>query len=172
MTDPAYPASSQHTGHLAKGQRAMRAIAAFEAVKGIAALAAGIGLLSFVHHDIRHLALELIGHVGLSPYAKYPAVLLHYADMLHDANVRLLILGALAYVAIRLGEAWGLWYDRPWAQWLGAISGAIYVPFELRHLLDHPTIISALVLFGNVAIVVFLALRVWRQRQAQRHARD
>ncbi|MBB5193356.1 uncharacterized membrane protein (DUF2068 family) [Silvimonas terrae] len=156
--------------HPVHGQRTLRTIAAFEALKGLAALAAGIGLLSFVHHDIRHLALDLIGHIGLSPYAHYPAVLLRYADIVQDANLRLLIPAALAYVLLRFAEAWGLWFDRPWAQWLGAISGAIYVPFELHHLIDKPTVISALVVLGNLGIVIFLAARVWQQRKAQ-HAR-
>lgn len=150
------------------GQRTLRTIAVFEAIKGLAALAAGIGLLSFVHHDIRHLALDLIGHIGLSPYAHYPAVLLRYADIVQDANLRLLIPAALAYVLLRFAEAWGLWFDRPWAQWLGAISGAIYVPFEVHHLVVHPTLISALVVLGNIGIVIFLAARVWQQRQAHR----
>ena len=159
-----------HGPQRVRGQRALRTIAVFEAIKGLAALAAGIGLLSFVHHDIRHLALDLIGHIGLSPYAHYPAVLLRYADIVQDANLRLLIPAALAYVGLRFGEAWGLWFDRPWAQWLGAVSGAIYIPFEALHLLHKPSIISALVVLGNLGIVIFLFVRVWQQRQEQRAA--
>ena len=168
MSHPAPPTVA--TSAPVRGQRALRAIAAFEAIKGLAALAAGIGLSSFVHHDIRRLALDLIGHVGLSPYAHYPAVLLRYADIVQDANLRLLIPAALAYVVIRLAEAWGLWFDRAWAQWLGAVSGAIYIPFEVHHLIQKPTVISALVVLGNLAIVIFLAARVWQQRKTRQAA--
>ncbi|GGP22409.1 DUF2127 domain-containing protein [Silvimonas iriomotensis] len=164
--EPVTSMTSAHEPHQVRGQRTLRTIAAFEALKGLAALAAGIGLLGFVHHDIRHLALDLIGHAGLSPYAHYPAVLLRYADIVQDANLRFLIPAALAYVVLRFAEAWGLWYDRAWAQWLGAISGAIYIPFEVHHLFSKPTVTSALVVLGNAGIVIFLAARVWQQRRA------
>jgi hypothetical protein len=39
----------------------LRAIALFEAIKGIAALAVVIGVVDLMHRDVRHLAIELIG---------------------------------------------------------------------------------------------------------------
>lgn len=51
---------------------------------------------------------------------------------------------------------------------LGVLSGGVYIPFELRHLLHLPGIISAAVLVANVLIVVFLAHRLWRRRVAIR----
>ena len=48
-------------------RRALRAIAIFEAAKGLAALAAGIGLLELLHHDIHRLALALLWRFHLDP---------------------------------------------------------------------------------------------------------
>jgi len=39
--------------------------------------------------------------------------------------------GALFYSGLRFLEAVGLWKDRNWAKWLGAISGGIYIPVEI-----------------------------------------
>jgi uncharacterized membrane protein (DUF2068 family) len=145
-------------------RRAQRLIALFEAAKGIVALAASIGLLSLLHHDLRVLAEAAIGHFGLDPGSHYPKALLHYAEVLQDTSVRTLVLLATSYVAVRLVEAYGLWKDRVWGEWMGALSGAIYVPFEVRHLMHRPTFFSALVVLANLAIVAFLAYQLWRRR--------
>lgn len=144
--------------------RTLRGIAVFEGLKGLAALASSIGLLSILHHDFRHLALEMVGHFGLDAAQHFPSVLLHYVDVLNSTSVSTVMFLASAYVAIRLAEAYGLWYERSWGEWLGAFSGGIYIPFELRHLFHQPTIISAAVLTLNVLMVVFLVLQLRRRR--------
>jgi Predicted membrane protein (DUF2127) len=53
--------------HYGANRRVLHAIAVFEATKGIAALTVLIGVLDLMHRDVRHLAIELIGHFGLDP---------------------------------------------------------------------------------------------------------
>ena len=146
-------------------RRALRAIAVFEAIKGMAALAAIVGILDLMHHDVRHLAIALIGRFGLNPDARYPSILLHYADLLPGANVRLLLFLASGYILLRLLEAYGLWHDRAWGEWLGALSGGLYIPFEIRHLAHQLSAINALVLAGNAVTVGFLAFQLWSRRK-------
>ena len=146
---------------------AMRAIALFEAGKGFIALAASLGLLSLLHRDLHHLAVALIDRFGLDPDDHYPAIILHYADVLNNANVRQLVLLAIAYVTVRLAEAYGLWYDRAWGQWLGALSGALYVPLEVRHFHHRPNLINLAVVVFNIVIVVYLVVQLWRRRTSQ-----
>jgi uncharacterized membrane protein (DUF2068 family) len=165
------PTASRPPRGSANARRALRLIAAFEAVKGIGALAASIGLLSLLHHDLRHFVEELIGHFGLDPGARYPSMLLHEADVLQDANVRSLMLLATAYVSIRLVEAYGLWHNLAWGEMLGALSGALYIPFEMRHFMHRPALMAGLVIAGNAFIVGFLVYRLWRNRSATRTRR-
>jgi uncharacterized membrane protein (DUF2068 family) len=143
----------------------MRAIALFEAAKGVTALAASLGMLSLLHHDLHHVAVALISHFGLSPGDRYPAMIVQYADVLADSNRRSLVLLAMGYVTLRLVEAYGLWFNRPWGQWLAALSGALYVPFEVRHLVHAPSAISAAVLLGNLAVVAYMVYELWRDRR-------
>ena len=145
-------------------RRALRVIAVFEAVKGGLALCAALGLFSLLHHDLHHLASALISHVGLDPGGRYPTLLLHAVDVLKDANLRSLVAVAAAYVSVRLAEAWGLWHGRSWGEWLGALSGALYLPFELQHLLHRPGVINAAVLLLNAGVVAFLGWQLWRER--------
>jgi uncharacterized membrane protein (DUF2068 family) len=121
--------------------------------------------MSLLHHDLRHLALELIGYFGLDPGARYSSILLRYADTLADANLRSLFLLAAGYIVLRFAEAYGLWYQRMWGQWLAAASGALYIPFEVRHLMHSPSLIGAAVLAANLLVVAYLLLLVWRERR-------
>jgi len=147
--------------------RALQAIATFEGIKGIAALAATLGLLSLLHHDIRHLATELIGHFGMDPAARYPSIFLHYADILSDENRRNVALIGVAYVSLRFVESYGLWNNRAWATWLGAVSGALYIPLEIRHLVLHQSLMNGAVLAGNIFVVAYLVAQIWRKRRAE-----
>jgi uncharacterized membrane protein (DUF2068 family) len=137
-------------------------------VKGGLALAASLGLLSLVRLDLRRLAAELIEYFGLTPGGHYPSIILHYADVLADANLRWLVLLAAGYVVVRFAEAYGLWYQRTWGQWVGALSGGVYVPFELWHLSNRPSLVGVLVLVSNLGIVGFLVYLLWRERRGRR----
>ena len=150
--------------HLVARRRTLRIIAVFEAVKGIAALVLMVGMLDLMHRDVRHLAMELIGHFGLHPDAHYPAILLQYAARLSDINpVSLLLLGVV-YITVRLLEAYGLWNDKAWAEWLAALSGVLYIPFEFHHLLYRPSLINGAVLAGNAFVVGFMTYQLWCRR--------
>jgi uncharacterized membrane protein (DUF2068 family) len=142
----------------------LHAIAIYEGVKGLAALAASIGLLGLVHRDLRRIASELIGHFGLDPERHYPALLLHYVDLLNSTNIRSLVFLAFAYAALRLAEGYGLWRDRVWGEWLGAASGGLYLPFEIYHLTHRLTWTGVGVFLANLLMVGFLIRRLWRRR--------
>ena len=144
--------------------KALHAIALFEGVKGIVAIAASFGLLSLAHHDVRAMAYALIGHFHLDPDAHYPRILLNDATLLANANLRQAVLLAWAYAAIRMTEGYGLWKDRAWAEWLAAVSGAVYLPLELSHLVAHTTVINGVVLAGNIAVVAYMVVRLRRRR--------
>lgn len=148
-------------------RRALRSIAVVEAVKGVVAIAAGLGLMGLLHRDLHAVAAALIGHIGLDPGARYPTLILHDVDLLRDANLRTLLLAAAGYALVRFFEAYGLWRERGWGEWLGALSGALYLPFELRHLIHRPTLAAAIVIGFNVAVVGFLGWQL-RRRRAQR----
>ncbi|CAN5400659.1 hypothetical protein BH10PSE17_BH10PSE17_14660 [soil metagenome] len=174
MSTPTQSTPSTHVLHAVDSpgdnvQRlTLRSIAIFEAVKGAAALAACLGLLGLLHRDLHQLAITLIGHLGLDPEAHFPSIFLRYVDVVENTNLRTIFLIGTAYAAIRFSEAAGLWYQRVWGEWIGALSGALYVPFELHHLILRPTLGSAVVLGSNVLVVLYLAWRLWRRKRAAR----
>ncbi|RYX97207.1 MAG: DUF2127 domain-containing protein [Comamonadaceae bacterium] len=154
--------------HPGPRKKALKAIAVFEALKGFAAILAALGVLGLLRHDVHQLALALLWRFHLDPAARYPELLLHYADLLSGINLRQLAPVALAYISLRFAEAWGLWKEKIWAEWLAALSGALYLPLEVAHLHHRPGVVNALVLLFNLLMVAFLAFQLWRRLHAAR----
>ncbi len=147
--------------------KAVRLIALFEACKGLLVLLVGVGLLSLVHRDVYALAARLLQHTHLNPAAHYPQVFLDAVSRVQEPGIVLLALGAAAYSALRLVEAYGLFAGRQWAEMLAAASGAIYVPFEVIELVRRPSALTVAVLLANLAVVaIMLFALVQRRRQA------
>jgi uncharacterized membrane protein (DUF2068 family) len=150
----------------------LRAVAMFEGLKGALVLAAGCGALALLHHDVQALAEDVVSHFHLNPAKRFPRIFLDAAA--HTTDSRLLALAglALAYAAVRLAEAYGLWNGRRWAEWLGAASGGLYVPIELYEIVRRPTATRAGLLAGNLVVVVYLLrqLHLGRGEAAARRA--
>ena len=144
---------------------AVKTMALFEALKGVAALAGLLGLLSLLHHDLHHLALELIGHFGMAPGQRYPDILLRGVDRINSTPVHTLVLLGGLYALVRFIEAWGLWQDKRWGEWFGVLASAIYIPFEVSHALHRTSWQSVLVLVFNIVLVLVLLARLMQRRK-------
>jgi uncharacterized membrane protein (DUF2068 family) len=139
------------------GMFGLRAVALFEAAKGAIVLVAGSGLLFFVHHDWQVLADGVVRHLHLNPASRESKILLRAASHATPGMVRLLAVAALAYATFRFIEAWGLWRARRWAEWLGVLTGLIYVPFEIASFFRHPRLVPLVALAINILAVWILA---------------
>jgi uncharacterized membrane protein (DUF2068 family) len=145
---------------------AVRLVALFEALKGLLVLAAGSGVLALLHDDLHALALRLVEHAHLNPASHYPRIFIDAASHVGETQLLLLALGALAYAALRLVEAWGLYHACAWAEVLAAASGAIYLPFELYGLVTRPDLLHAVLLLANAAAVAVMLVALRQRRRA------
>ena len=153
-------------------RKAVKAVALFEALKGLAALLGLLGLLSLLHHDLHRLVVELIGHFGMSPHSHYPEMLVNAVDKLIGTPTHTLVLLGCAYVALRWIEAWGLWNDKAWGEWLGAVSSGIYVPLEVHHIMLAPHWQGVVVLTLNLVLIAVLLRRIRDRRQSRTGAQS
>lgn len=147
--------------------QALRTIALYEAAKGALILVTGLGLLSLLHHDVQHIAERLLLHLHLNPAARYPHIFIDAASRLTEPRMLLLAAGAAIYSAVRFIEAYGLWRGRGWAEWFAALSGAIYIPFELYELQVRVTALSLSALLINMAIVAFMLYCMFQRRSSK-----
>lgn len=140
-----------------QGRMGIRLIASYEAAKGALVLVAGTGLLLLVHRDAQALAERLVTHLHLNPAKQVPRIFLHIMTEATPARLRWLAAGAVAYALMRFAEAYGLWQDRRWAEWLGVVTAAVYLPFEAGALIRHPGAEPLVALALNLTVVVYLA---------------
>jgi uncharacterized membrane protein (DUF2068 family) len=146
--------------------KAERLIALFEAVKGLLVLMAGFGLLTLMHHDMQTVAATLISHLHLNPATHYPHVFLELASHIGDTQIWLFALYAFGYAVLRLSEAYGLWHNLQWAQWIAVITGAMYLPVEVGELATKFSWLKLVVFVINVGVVLFMSYKIKSARQA------
>ena len=138
-----------------------------EGIKGFIVFGAGFGLLALLHRDVRRIAESLVTRLHVDPENHFAGIFLNAAAHITDARLGGLAAHAAAYTALRWVEGWGLWFNRRWASWLGAASGAIYVPVEMYELWHRPSAIKAATLCLNIAVVAYLAWTLQRRRSGQ-----
>lgn len=144
--------------------KSVRAVAIFEMAKGVLLLLAGFGALAFLHQDVRAVAVELVGRFHLDPEQRYPSIFIRAASQVTDAKLWLWSGVAVAYAAFRFVEGYGLWHQRPWAEWLALVSGGIYLPLEVYELIAKPTWVRGGVLIANLAVVALMGMALKRRR--------
>jgi uncharacterized membrane protein (DUF2068 family) len=148
--------------------RGLQTVALFEAAKGALVLLAGFGILALFHHDAQHAAERLVRHFHLNPANHHPRIFLRLTEEATPAHLWLLAAGALFYALIRFVEAYGLWRERVWAEWLAVISSGIYLPIEFWELTKGLTWLRVMLLVVNLAILLYLTLTLARAgRRAQ-----
>jgi uncharacterized membrane protein (DUF2068 family) len=151
--------ASEHRARL----QALRSVAMFEFAKGVLALGAVVALHWL---DPGDLADAFLNFLHISPDHHFAHLLLSMADKLSNVRFWHLALGVSCYSVLRFAEAVGLWRARPWAEWVALVSGALYLPLEVRATLGRPSLFHAAVLVINLAIVAFMFyLRIYVPRQ-------
>lgn len=147
--------------------KALRSIAVLEALKGAIVLIAGFGLLSFLDRDNQAFAEKIIRNLHLNPAHHYPHIFISAMAKIEDSHLWAIAGLAALYAAVRFVEAYGLWKERRWAEWLAALSGGIYIPIEIYELARHVTWLKVGALAINLAIVSYLVWLLTETRRKQ-----
>ena len=143
---------------------ALRAIAIFESGKGLLVLAIGVGLLFFLDQNLEVSVVDVLRHMRLDPASRMPHMVVELAHRTTGFDFRVVAGVSALYAAVRFTEAYGLWFDRAWGEWIGALSGGIYLPFEANEAIIRPTWMHLVLLLGNLVIVVFLTFHLWKRK--------
>ncbi len=80
---------------------------------------------------------------------------------LHGTTVTVLAVTATVYALVEGVEAVGLWQERRWAEYLTVVATAGFLPFEVRELVKHFTVLRVGAIVVNLAVLAWL---VWAKR--------
>ena len=112
----------------------IRLIAAFEALKGLLALALGFGVVTTSGESLSEAAQELVLGLHLDPSKRLPDAFIDAVTGVHRGQLWIVVGSAVVYSFVRFSEAYGLWSKRRWAAWVSALSGVVYLPVEAYEL--------------------------------------
>jgi uncharacterized membrane protein (DUF2068 family) len=147
--------------------RGVRTVATLEFSKGMVVVLAGLGVFSMRHKDIWGVAESFLEFCRVNPHHHYVGVFIDLVYRLSDVRLWKIAVVASVYAILRFIEAYGLWYVRPWAEWMAIASGSIYIPFEVADLLRHPTWLAWAIIAVNVGIVLYMLML--RLEAAKKH---
>jgi len=146
-------------------RKSLDIVAALEAAKGTIVLLAGFGLLGLLHRDLHALSGDIVAHLHLNPAKKYPHIFIDLFSSLNDQRLWLMAGMALLYSTIRLVEAYGLWKQKTWAEWLALLGGCIYLPLEVYEIWRKATVLHISALVVNLVIVLLVAKVLLQKRR-------
>jgi uncharacterized membrane protein (DUF2068 family) len=147
----------------------LRVVASFEFTKGIFVLLIGLSAVLLVHKNAWVIAESLLALLHISTDRHSAQLFLDFADNLTDSRLWTAAQLAFGYSALRFAEAYGLWNQRTWAEWIAFLSGALLLPLEIRELLRGITVLRSVIFMANLVIVLYMLflLRTGRQRRRE-----
>lgn len=151
-------------------RRALRAVASFEFTKGVFVALMGFCALALVHKDLWLIAESLLALFHISTDRHSAQVFLDFADSVTDARLWAAARIAFAYAALRFIEAYGLWKERTWAEWMAFVTGTLLLPLEIRELLRGLTLLRCALFSGNVAVVSYMLYVILANRRQRQNA--
>jgi uncharacterized membrane protein (DUF2068 family) len=133
-------------------------IGVFKLVKSLTLIAAGIGLLSLGDEH----GPSLLGHLHADPQNHYINKVIAKLASTDPHKLRELGFGTFLYAALFATEGTGLLLRKLWAEYLTIFITTSFIPLEVYEMVHHGSVLKAIVIAANVAIVVYL---VWRLRR-------
>jgi len=146
----------------------LRAVATIEFAKGIFVLIVGILAILLLHKDVWVIAESILAVLHISTDRRSAQLFLDFADDLTDARLWLAVKLAFVYAALRFAEAYGLWKERTWAEWIAFLSGMLLLPFEIRELFRGITVLRLGVFLVNITVVLYMGFLLREGRRLRR----
>jgi uncharacterized membrane protein (DUF2068 family) len=143
----------------------LRLLAVERGIRGVLLVALAYGVYKFegaqdslqrVFDDYLPRLSPVAGHAGIDLQSTGPVRLIQKALQADPHTLTLVSLGVLAYGALELLEAVGLWLMRRWGEYVAVVGTGVFLPLEIYELLERVTWLRLVAFALNVFAVVYL----------------
>jgi uncharacterized membrane protein (DUF2068 family) len=143
----------------------LRLLAIERGIRGVLLLALAYGVYKFdgsrnalqqVFQTYLPLLKPVGDRLGVDLQDAGPVRLIQKALNTSHSTLHWVALGVLAYGALELLEAVGLWLMKRWGEYVAVVGTAIFIPLEVYELIERQTWIRISALVLNVFAVVYL----------------
>jgi uncharacterized membrane protein (DUF2068 family) len=145
--------------------RGLELIGAFKIFEGIFLLGVALGAFGLLRPDWADQAQDWVERISLSETNRTLAAIAgSVLALFENGSSRFLAIGggALLYATLFFVEGIALWKGKRWAEYLVLVSTAIPLPFELRAVWHHASLLHVSILAINVGIILYLAKQLAR----------
>jgi uncharacterized membrane protein (DUF2068 family) len=148
----------------------LRLLALERAVRGVLLVALAYGIHRFdgardslerVFKSYLPTLKPLADKLGVDLQSTGPVRLIQKALHTSHSTLHWVTLGVLAYGALELLEAVGLWLMKRWGEYVAVVGTAVFVPLEIYEILEKVTWLRIAALALNVFAVVYI---LWTKR--------
>ena len=142
-------------------------LALFKWFKGFMLLLVGVGFLKLLHHDIETELQTLVDALRIDPDNRYLGAILAKLSLLDDKKIEVLSGLTFAYSALFFVEGTGLFLEKRWAEYLTIVATVSFIPAEIYELVKAPSFLKCAMLVINVAIAIFLIVKVRSEKRGR-----
>jgi uncharacterized membrane protein (DUF2068 family) len=145
----------------------VRLIAAFKLFKGLLLLAVGVGVVKLLHKD---MALEVERWIDMLRVDPHNHLIHHFLEKVSNVNpkkLKELSAGTFFYAGMLLTEGTGLLRGKRWAEYFTIVATSSFIPLEIYELHRRMDLASAALLLINIAVVIYLAFELARNRRRE-----
>jgi uncharacterized membrane protein (DUF2068 family) len=146
----------------------LRVVGGMKLASGLVLAAAGFGIFRMLDRDIGAALDHFLSRLHLDPENRLIHEVLVHVGGLNHSQLRLLGVGTLFYAALHVVEGTGLIFKRLWAGYLTVIASSALLPLELYEIARKCTWVRVSVLAVNVVIVIYLVIKLRRERALAR----
>jgi uncharacterized membrane protein (DUF2068 family) len=142
-----------------------RVIGAMKIASGILLIAAGFGIFRLLNHDLGAETDHIVKRLHLDPENRLVHEVLSRVAGISRGQLKGLGIGTFFYALLHLVEGTGLIFVRPWAEYLTVIATSSLLPLEVYEIARRPTLVRFGVFLINVAILLYLIVKIRQQRK-------
>jgi uncharacterized membrane protein (DUF2068 family) len=151
--------SAEHSGAPSRDRVIILLIATFKLAKGLLLVAVGIGAL-LMRHDVASSLAHWVAVLRVDPDNRYINRLVAWLLAVNRRKLEEISVGTFFYAALFLTEGTGLALGKRWAEYFTIIVTGSFIPLETYELIRRFSVGKLIVVATNVAVVLYLALRV------------
>jgi len=157
-------------GRALRDASVLRLLAVERGIRGVLLVALAYGVYRFegaqdslqrVFDDYLPRLRPVAEHAGVDLEATGPVRLIERALAADQHTLTLVSLGVLAYGALELLEAVGLWLMKRWGEYVAVVGTAVFIPLEVYELVEQVTWLRVVALVLNFFAVVYI---LWTKR--------
>jgi uncharacterized membrane protein (DUF2068 family) len=149
-----------------KHDRFLQLIAVFKFLKAVLFILAALGAFGLMQQGIGNQAREWGAALAFGSGQRIVRHIVMQLLTLSRSKIAALGVVALFYAALFMTEGIGLWRERRWAEYLTVIATGSLIPVEIYEIAHHVTLLRIGTFIVNVAVVIYLIVRL----RAPRHA--